>query len=40
MRSDGMGGDARSGAADDRQLDEIAERAGMRVVGPVPEGYL
>jgi mannose-6-phosphate isomerase-like protein (cupin superfamily) len=29
-----------SGEADDRRLNEIAQRAGMDVVGPVPEGYL
>jgi mannose-6-phosphate isomerase-like protein (cupin superfamily) len=29
-----------SGEADDRRLDEIAQRAGMNVMGPVPEGYL
>jgi len=27
------------GGADTRKLDEIAQRHGMRVVGPVPEGY-
>jgi len=29
-----------SGEADPAVLDEIAGRAGMEVVGPVPEGYL
>jgi mannose-6-phosphate isomerase-like protein (cupin superfamily) len=29
-----------SGAADDAELDAIARRYGMEVVGPVPEGYL
>ena len=29
-----------SGAADDTELDAIARRYGMEVVGPVPEGYL
>jgi mannose-6-phosphate isomerase-like protein (cupin superfamily) len=29
-----------SGAADDAELDAIAGRYGMEVVGPVPEGYL
>ena len=29
-----------SGAADDSRLNDIAERAGMQVTGPVPEGYL
>ena len=28
------------GVADPAKLDEIAERHGMEVVGPVPEGYL
>jgi mannose-6-phosphate isomerase-like protein (cupin superfamily) len=28
------------GEADERRLDEIAHRAGMQVVGPVPDGYL
>ena len=27
------------GDADSRKLDEIAQQHGMRVVGPVPEGY-
>lgn len=30
----------RSGDIDDARLSEIAERYGMEVVGPVPEGYL
>jgi len=30
----------KGGDADPRQLDEIARRYGMEVVGPVPEGYL
>jgi hypothetical protein len=30
----------RSGDVDDGRLGEIAERAGMEVLGPVPEGYL
>jgi len=29
-----------SGRADDSALSEIAERHGMEVTGPVPEGYL
>lgn len=29
-----------SGEADDDKLGQIAERYGMEVVGPVPEGYL
>jgi len=29
-----------SGEADPAKLDEIAQRHGMEVVGPVPEGYL
>ena len=29
-----------SGDADDAQLEKIAERHGMEIVGPVPEGYL
>ena len=29
-----------NGSPDERQLDEIADRAGMHVVGPVPSGYL
>ena len=29
-----------SGEADPGRLDEIAERHGMQVIGPVPEGYL
>ena len=28
------------GAADPTELDDIARRHGMEVVGPVPEGYL
>ena len=28
------------GEADPKKLDDIAERHGMEVVGPVPEGYL
>jgi quercetin dioxygenase-like cupin family protein len=30
----------KGGDADPRQLDEIARRHGMEVIGPVPEGYL
>lgn len=30
----------KDGDADPKRLDEIAERHGMEVVGPVPEGYL
>ncbi|HYM84523.1 MAG TPA: cupin domain-containing protein [Candidatus Dormibacteraeota bacterium] len=30
----------RAGTADPDTLDQIAERAGMEVIGPVPEGYL
>lgn len=30
----------RSGNADDAQLGEIAERYGMEVLGPAPEGYM
>ena len=29
-----------SGDADDARLHDIAERAGMQVTGPVPEGYI
>jgi quercetin dioxygenase-like cupin family protein len=29
-----------SGQADDERLSEIAERYGMEVLGPTPEGYL
>ena len=30
----------RNGAADDEVLGEIADRYSMKVIGPVPEGYL
>jgi mannose-6-phosphate isomerase-like protein (cupin superfamily) len=37
---DGLSAAIASGEADDRRLDSIAHRAGVEVVGPVPEGYL
>ena len=37
---DDLSGALKAGTADDRVLSEIADRYGMEVVGPVPEGYL